>query len=232
MTDENKSMTEENKSTYEKNKKYRINEIFYSIQGEGCRSGTANIFIRFSGCNLRCSIANEAGFDCDTEFSSGVDMNLGELIQKALACRYEFIQSIQSKAISPDMMPAIILTGGEPALQIDELLVDQLKKFFGYVAVESNGTKRLPSNLDWVCVSPKSAEHTLFDQPIDELKYVRQIGQGIPKPILKARYYLISPAFRGDGLVDQSVLAHCIKLVKDNPMWRLSLQLHKFLGVR
>lgn len=203
--------------------KYRVNEIFYSIQGEGIRQGTANVFVRFSGCNLKCSKDDElSGFDCDSEFSSGVDYTLDELVHAV----YQFWPLHSAAPLS------VIFTGGESAMQLDQRLIDPMKELGWYLCIETNGTYELPTGLDWVCCSPKSAEHTLRVKHVDELKYVRHIGQGLPKPKLKAKHYLISPAFEPDWTVKPETIAHCIQMVKDNPTWRLSVQMHKFFGVR
>jgi len=193
---------------------YRVNEIFYSLQGEGVRVGTPNIFIRFTGCNLKCSRDVEL-FDCDTEFASGVTLTLEQLCEK----------------ISLYPCKNIILTGGEPALQIDQSLIDALKNDGYYVAIETNGTESLPQGVDWICCSPKTAEHTLRVGKVHELKYVRDVGQGMPKPILQADHYLISPAWHPEGLHPET-LHHCMELVKQNPMWRLSAQYHKVWSIR
>lgn len=203
-------------------KTYRINEIFGSIQGEGIRSGTANVFVRFSGCNLKCAVTDEfSGFDCDTEFASGVSMTareiLAEAINKGARCK------------------AVIFTGGEPLLQLDTELAQTFYDEGFYLAIETNGTKEINDELEgllhWICVSPKSAEHTIRVNACNELKYVRHSGQGLPKPAIQAAHKLISPAF-GDDTVSAENLAHCIQMVKNNPEWRLSLRLHKFLNVR
>lgn len=199
---------------------YRVNEIFYSVQGEGVRAGTANVFVRFSGCNLTCNRA-EHGFDCDTEFVSGRKYtDVTDLM--------EAIRDLPGRA----SCEWIIWTGGEPALQLDAELVKAARELGYQQAIESNGTQILPSGLDWVCVSPKTAEHTLQSQVIDELKYVRRAGMGIPKPVLQAKHYLVSPAFQPDGTCLKEDLEWCIKLVKENPRWRLSLQQHKAWKVR
>jgi 7-carboxy-7-deazaguanine synthase len=203
----------------DKTKTYRINEIFYSIQGEGVRAGTANVFVRFSGCNLKCSKDDEySGFDCDTEFTSGVNYTADELI----------------KTIKAYNCPNVILTGGEPSLQAGEDLIGALYQADLFIAIETNGTKELPliEMFGWICVSPKSAEHTLRVKSCHELKYVRHAGQGIPRPSINAQHHLISPAFNADGTMSVENLAHCIKLVKDNPAWRLSVQQHKLWRVR
>lgn len=207
-------------------KTFRVNEIFLSAQGEGVRAGTINVFVRFSGCNLTCKLETD-GFDCDTEFASGVNMTADEI---AWRC----------KELAGDCK-WIVLTGGEPMLQVDDQLIALLHENGFLLAIESNGSQFIQPSIDWICVSPKQAEHTLRANrtgdivwpawKANELKYVRNVGQGIPKPSLKADHYLISPAFE-NGVLKKETLEWCIKLCKDNPQWRLSLQLHKFLGVR
>jgi len=149
----------------------------------------------------------------------------------------------QAKALLPmgiSSTPGVIFTGGEPGLQLDGELVGLFHGAGFFTAVESNGTRMLPSNLDWICISPKSAEHTLVQQRhsdgtprrVDELKYVRHAAQSIPKPTLEAQHYLLSPAFTPEGVVDRYALQTCIELVKLHPQWRLSCQLHKWWRVR
>ena len=197
-------------------KRYMINEIFYSLQGEGVRSGTPNFFLRFSGCNQTCSIESH-GFDCDTEFVSGQNMNLDEVV-------------LELRMLSPKC-EWIILTGGEPALQVDEELIDRLHHEGYKLAIETNGSLELPPGIDWITVSPKVAEHVIRQRTADEVKYVRHYGQGIPKTVVKAKHHLISPAFNG-GTLELRTLEWCIKLCKENPPWRLSVQQHKFWNVR
>ena len=202
--------------------KYRINEIFYSLQGEGVRAGTPNTFIRFSGCNMACakeaSEKSPGGFDCDTEFESGVWMDAGGILGKV-------------RELAPNCK-AVIWTGGEPGLQLDKALVDLFKAENYFQAIETNGSVQLPPGLDWICCSPKVAEHALRIDSASEVKYVRNSGTGIPKPRIKADHYLISPAFEPGGTVARATLEWCTKLCKDNPPWRLSMQLHKIWGVR
>lgn len=206
---------------------YQINEIFYSIQGEGVRAGTANVFVRFAACNLHCSKESKmdegseyvAGFDCDTEFASGRAMTLSELVQAM-----EDVGAIAPRSC--------ILTGGEPALQVDKELINKLSAFGWYVAIETNGTRKLPDGIDWICLSPKSAWHTLQLKRCDELKMVRHAGQELPHHIpITAKNLVVSPAFDARGLSRKN-LEWCIGLVKANPDWRLSVQQHKGWAVR
>ena len=198
---------------------YQVNEIFYSLQGEGIRAGTANVFVRFSGCNLRCN-EREHGFDCDTEFTSGRGLMLDELVSDINSAAY------------PCGQPSIIFTGGEPTLQLDAVLLRTLQKSDYYLAIETNGTRQVLPYFDWVCCSPKTAEHTIKLAHVNELKYVRRKGMGLPRPKCEADNYLLSPAFQPDGSVKKEDLEWCIDLVKRNPRWRLSVQLHKLWNVR
>lgn len=199
------------------NKTYIINEAFYSIQGEGMRAGTANLFLRFSGCNLTCRQESE-GFDCDTEFTSGRKLTAEQIIHE--------LKEVAPKA------NAVILTGGEPSLQVDAGLIQLLKAEGYYLSIETNGTTALPDGIDWITVSPKTAEHTLRQLTASEVKYVRAKGQAIPRPQVRAEHYLISPACQSDGIFTASDMAWCVELVKENPKWKLSLQTHKLLKVR
>jgi organic radical activating enzyme len=124
-----------------------------------------------------------------------------------------------------------VLTGGEPALQVDRQLIDSLHKADYRLAIETNGSILLPLGIDWVTVSPKVAEHALRQRTAQEVKYVRGYGQAIPRTVVEAEHYLVSPAF--DGLeVEPRTLAWCIRLCQDNPPWQLSVQQHKLWKVR
>lgn len=218
-------------------KTYRVNEVFYSIQGEGVRAGTPNVFIRFTGCNLKCSGKEVGGVFqplCDTEFASGRDVTLDELSQWCAKSVQEVVKEVYPDGFESLPFwenPAIILTGGEPGLQIDDDLIDYFHDRGVCLAVETNGTIELSDGLDWISLSPKVAEHALRQKKADELRYVRGYGQGIPIPSATASHYLISPHFEGNH-VSMDTLNWCMKLVRENPQWRLSLQLHKFLQVR
>ena len=197
---------------------YKINEIFYSIQGEGARAGSANVFVRFAGCDMTC------GF-CDTEFESGRDMKAEDIVKEALR-------------LMPHYGPAscsVILSGGEPTLQYNEPLAKAFRDAEIYVAIETNGGTPLKAAVDWISCSPKVADHVVsknFPKGVDELRYVRHPGQGIPVAAgIAAIHHFLSPQFNGDRLSRES-LEYCIKLVKEHPLWKLSLQAHKIWGVR
>ena len=205
-------------------KPYAVNEMFFSLQGEGARAGTPNIFVRFSGCNMRCDVSpgekSPGGFACDTEFESGRAMTGPQIVAGALK-------------LAPKAGVGVIFTGGEPALQLDKALVDSLRKAgFGPLCIETNGTIDVaPLGLDWISLSPKVAEHAVRVKSCDEIRYVRGNGQGIPRPSAKAIRKFISPAFSGDVL-DAETLRWCVGLVKAHPDWALSVQQHKTWGIR
>jgi 7-carboxy-7-deazaguanine synthase len=211
-------------------KSYMINEVFYSIQGEGARTGTPNTFVRFTGCNMQCAMEegklSPGGFDCDTEFASGTKHTAESLLAWV-------------EQVSGGKCKNIIFTGGEPLLQLDDALCAFLRGKGYYLAVETNGSLPVPRReddaqkyiVDWITVSPKVAEHCVRQPVADEVRYVRSVGQGIPKPKCHARHQLVSPAFFGDTPVEDNI-KHCVQLVRDNPEWSLSLQTHKLLQVR
>ncbi len=206
----------------------RVNEIFYSLQGEGARSGSPNIFIRLSGCKLQdaCFLA---GIECDTEFESGKEMTLQDIYNAV--CDLQAAQS----ALYPCRW--LIWTGGEPLDQLTERHFKYFNDDGFYQAIETNGSHPIPENLDYVTISPKVAEHVLIKlhgkRPgkIDELRYVRAKWQTIPNPSLTADHYCLSPHFDGDRMNGDNI-RHCIQLVKENPQWQLSIQLHKILQIR
>lgn len=202
-------------------KTYQVNEIFYSLQGEGVRAGSANVFIRMSGCNMRCRVEeakdSPGGFDCDTEFASGRKLTIPEVI--------EVCKKLSSGC------GWVVLTGGEPALQVDGTLIDALHVNGYKIAIETNGSIALPPGIDWITVSPKVAEHAIRQTTADEVKYVRHEGQAVPKTSVEARHHLISPAFASYG-VDSGTLRWCVDLVKRHPQWRLSVQQHREWNVR
>jgi organic radical activating enzyme len=197
-------------------KQYSVTEMFYAPQGEGRQTGLYHVFVRFAGCNLDCR-HETVGFDCDTDFSNGMKMTCEEIVRAA-------------KALAPQCH-RILFTGGEPGLQLDRALVSACHADNYYITVETNGTVALPEYLNWVCVSPKSAAHTLRIREshpvVDELKYVLHAGQAAPKPSLEADHYLLSPAFSPDGTLSRDNLAWCLEIAKRDTRWGISTQMHK-----
>lgn len=213
-------------------RQYRVNEIFWSPQGEGIRAGEMSCFVRFTGCNLRCAKEEGpksiGGFDCDTEFESGRSMSGEQLISEI----WDTIRHGAGGEIREDYLPWIVFTGGEPALQLDADLVALCRGARLRLAIETNGSINIDDlGLDWITVSPKVAEHAIRQRRANEVKYVRGHGQDIPRTMVKADHQLISPAF--DGLAsDPRAAAWCLELVRRNPEWRLSPQHHKLWRVR
>ena len=194
---------------------YKINEIFHSLQGEGFHTGTSAVFVRFSGCNLRCAF-------CDTQHQEGAMMTLQEIVDEA------------NKYPSA---PLLVLTGGEPSLFIDEGFVAELKQKTGKkIAIETNGTRPLPTNLDWVTLSPKSAFVGGDLEPCvlktcDELKVV-YLGQDLGQyDAIEAKHRFLQPCFCEDENERQSNMRACVEAVKSHSNWRLSLQIHRVLDI-
>ncbi len=204
---------------------YTVSEIFCALQGEGMRAGSRNVFIRFAGCNLKC-VEKEHGFDCDTDFRS---------VYKRFETAEELVAEVEEVWGAPLEGKAVILTGGEPTLQMDVDLVMRLSAAGFYVAIETNGINDLREeilgHIDWVSCSPKTAEHTLKMNRVDELRYVRSTRQGIPKPKLRAMYRYLSPGADTNG-PRQDNLDWCMQLIDANPQWRLSVQMHKLWSIR
>jgi len=236
----------------EKQKRYMVNEVFLSLQGEGVRAGTLNVFVRLSKCNMACAVEPSAkspgGFDCDTEFESGRWLTAAEIVAEVLRL---WPRGSHDEVLG---QPWVVLTGGEPLLQYDRELWEALKDRDVSVAIETNGSMLVPTEsgeepkppkeaadfadwvnfsflADWITVSPKVAEHAVRQRWAHEVKYVRGAGQAAPATVVKALHYLVSPAH--DGLrLDPEALATCQRIIRDDPRWRLSVQQHKAWRVR
>ena len=186
---------------------YKVNDIFYTLQGEGYYTGVPAVFIRFAECNLKC------GF-CDTDFKESLEMTLADL------------------EMTLGQYPAkhIVLTGGEPSLQTDAELLDMLHAEGCYVQIETNGTNTLPPGIDWITMSPKSLSPKL--QECDELKVIYE-GQPLERYFaIKAEHYFLQPCSSGDvkndGEITHSTVEACLK----DPRWRLSLQTQNYIGIK
>ena len=147
----------------------KINEIFYSLQGEGFHTGTPAVFVRFSGCNLKCSF-------CDTRHEEGILMSDEDILQ----------------AISAFPSNVVILTGGEPSLWIDQTFIDLLHMAGKYICIETNGTNRLPEGIDWVTCSPKRGGALQLAR-MDEVKVVYEGQDLVPYEQLPAAHFFLQP---------------------------------------
>lgn len=197
----------------------KVNEVFYSLQGEGARAGEPSLFIRLAGCSAKFA-CSAAGVACDTEFEAGTDLS-----------REDVLMLMHNMAPSCDW---IVWTGGEPTDQLTGEDVAWFSERGYHQAIETSGIRPVPPGLDWVTISPKVAEHVLakhFPQGVTELKYVRHAGQAIPLPQVAATYYFLSP--HSDGVtINVDNMKACIALCLENPPWRLSLQQHKLWQIR
>jgi organic radical activating enzyme len=197
----------------------KVNEIFYSIQGEGRYTGTPAVFVRFAGCNLNC-------WFCDTEFHSFTEMSEEEIVAE----------------VSQYPSQYIVITGGEPTLQLTASLTTLLHAAGFYIMLETNGTRALQEGceVDWITCSPKqkgpspSTIHTLNIQRIDELKVVYEGAEQDMSQYdaINAKEYSLQPCCTNDRQKDTFITNQTIDYILAHPKWRLSLQTHKVLGVR
>lgn len=197
-------------------REYSVNEIFYSLQGEGYYTGTAAIFIRFAACNLRCPF-------CDTDFSRGSRMSAEAIVK---ACN----ELTRNK-------PLIVLTGGEPTLQVDTALCDTLHEA-GYktIAMETNGSNPVPAGVDFVTCSPK-CDFVKEYPTIPAANEVKIVYDGQHNPAkwlqtIKADHYYLQPCDTGDPEKNREIINACINYIKFYPAWRLSLQTQKITNIR
>ena len=192
----------------------RVNEIFYSLQGEGYHTGAAAVFVRLSGCNLRCPF-------CDTDHEEGREMSENEIAEEA--GRY----------------PArlVVVTGGEPTLQLTATLVEALHARGKKVAVETNGTLPPPPNVDWVTLSPKESWLGAEARPViaraDELKVLFD-GVHLPPSYdtVSVDHRFLQPCDTGDAQRNAAITEQTIEYIKSHPEWRLSLQIHKTVNIK
>ena len=210
---------------------YSVKEIFYTLQGEGAQAGRPAVFCRFSGCNLWSGreedrTASVCKF-CDTDFWGTNGPGGGEFLNPLDLARVakDHFPPIGSKKISP----LIVCTGGEPLLQMDEPLVSAFHRFGLEVAVETNGTILPPPGIDWICVSPKAGVELKLRKG-NELKLVFP-QEGLEPEIFESldfRFFFLQPK---DGPDKKENTQRAIRYCLEHPKWRLSLQLHKLLGI-
>ena len=196
-------------------KRYPINEIFYSLQGEGFHTGCPAVFVRFAGCNLRCPF-------CDTQHQKSELMTTEEIVDK--------INELRGKC------EFVVLTGGEPTLYITEELVEAIKKLDVVIAVETNGTREVKGRVDWVTVSPKAdfvegADVVL--ESADEIKVVYDGKHDVSRwDYFSAGWKFLQPCDTKDEQENKRILDECIEYIKAHPWWTLSLQTQKITQIR
>ena len=206
---------------------YRVNEIFYTLQGEGAHSGIPAVFVRFSGCNLRCPW-------CDTEFTEYKEMTAEQIVAEV----------VELYDIPNERRKMIVLTGGEPGLQVDKPLIDALHAAGFYICIETNGTRLLPEGIDWVTCSPKQGTKLALTR-VNEVKvvYTGDYDPEIWRKQLEAEHWMLQPLrYTGEWLIEHTVdeweddrndnLDDTVRYILSHPFWRLSAQLHKIVGLR
>ena len=215
---------------------YRVHEIFFTLQGEGAHSGIPAVFVRFSGCNLRCPW-------CDTDFADYTEMSTDEIVAE-----------MQSLYDTPnERRKMCVLTGGEPSLQVDKALVDALHEAGFYICIETNGTRPLPEGIDWITCSPKESSiinhksqiTNLSLHRVDEVKVVftGTYDPEIWRTQLKAEHWMLQPLrYNGEWLLMSGIddfeidsndnMDETVRYILAHPFWRLSVQLHKIAGLR
>jgi len=206
---------------------YHVKSIFLTAQGEGHHCGRPAVFCRFAGCNLWSGREHDRARAvcrfCDTDFV-GTDGAGGGVFRSAAELSDAIVRTWVSTA-----PPFVVITGGEPTLQLDQPLIESLHRADAEVAIETNGTRQAPVGLDWVCVSPKAGA-PLRQRSGDELKVVwPQVGLDLAElERLPFTHHFLQPLDdpRHPENVDLTVRA-----CKDRPLWQLSLQLHKIWGI-
>lgn len=209
---------------------YVVNEIFYSLQGEGAQTGRPAVFCRFSGCNLWSGREQDRATAicqfCDTDFvgihDDGGRFSSADELVAAIASKWPWNHS--------PAKPFVICTGGEPLLQLDQELVDALHGRGFEIAIETNGTRMPPANIDWICVSPK-ANSQLQLQRGNELKLVFPQRAATPEMFegLDFQHFFLQPLHDSNVAENtRRAMDYCL----EHPLWRLSIQTHKILQIR
>lgn len=207
---------------------YSVKEIYYTIQGEGYHTGRAAVFCRFSGCNLWTGREEDRHKAickfCDTNFWGTDGLNGGKYSKEELV---NLLFSLFPQDIDDRF---IVFTGGEPALQITHELVDALHELDIEVAIETNGTKQLPENIDWICMSPKANTDIVIKKG-HEIKIVIPQEGVVPEDFQDYDFdhKYLQPM---ESEAWEENIFHTIQYVKSHPTWKLSMQTHKYLGIR
>jgi 7-carboxy-7-deazaguanine synthase (Cx14CxxC type) len=211
---------------------YSVKEIFYTLQGEGANAGRPAVFCRFAGCNLWSGREPDRAAAicrfCDTDFlgtdgPGGGRFESAADLAEAVRCRWP------AGPTRPAGPPLVVCTGGEPLLQIDAALLDGLHAAGFEIAVETNGTRVAPAGIDWLCVSPKAGAD-FVQRSGDELKLVFPQADARPEQYeaLNFDHFCLQPM---DGPNREANTRAALQYCLAHPRWRLSLQLHKLLGI-
>jgi 7-carboxy-7-deazaguanine synthase (Cx14CxxC type) len=208
---------------------YSIKEIFYTLQGEGVNTGSPAVFLRFAGCNLWTGREQDRATAvcsfCDTDFV-GTNGPGGGKFDSASALARQVAATWPTQSLANRF---VICTGGEPLLQLDEPLTQALHDVGFRIAIETNGTQRVPRGVDWICVSPKAGARLVVERG-DELKLVFPQPGAEPECFesMDFGHFLLQPMDGADRLRNTELaVAYC----KAHPRWRLSLQTHKLIGI-
>ena len=209
---------------------YAVKEIFLTLQGEGVHAGRRAVFLRFSGCNLwtgrEADRATAICQFCDTDFVGMDGENGGRYDAGALAAKVAALWGNGTNG------RYVVITGGEPMLQVDDDIVDALHAQGFTIAIESNGTIAVHPGIDWVCISPKAGSD-IIQRAGDELKLVwPQLASDIDgMEQWQFGNFLIQPMDIGDTALNEANVSEATRFVMERPKWRLSLQNHKILGL-
>lgn len=216
---------------------YTVKELFPTLQGEGTHTGRAAVFCRFAGCNLWSGReedrANAVCKFCDTDFVGSDGLGGGKFENAELLANA--IELAWKSTLAGPQQRYVVFTGGEPLLQLDDALILALHRKGFEVAIETNGTIKIPKGVDWVCVSPKAGSDLIVLQA-DELKLVVPQTEHSPLENVLARFEKMDYRHRylqpmdGPDLKRNTELA--VGLCQKRPLWRLSLQSHKLIGIR
>ncbi len=208
---------------------YSVKEIFYTLQGEGVNAGKPAVFCRFAGCNLWSGREEDRATSvcrfCDTDFIGTDGVNGGKFTTAE-----DLVEAITREWPSHDLENRfVVITGGEPLLQLDESIIGALHAANFRIAVETNGTVAAPVGIDWLCVSPKS-NAPLAIQRGHELKLVYPQTENSPEQFLQLdfQHFLLQPMDGPDHLRNTQL---AVEYCKANPRWHLSIQTHKVLGI-
>lgn len=214
--------------------------MFYSLQGEGARAGRAAVFCRFSKCNLwngrEESRAGAICNFCDTDILGTDGQNGGQFDgAEALA---DAIEALWPEPVNPSStIPYVIFTGGEPSIQLDSTLTHAMHQRGFEIAIETNGTLPLAEGIDWICLSPKGTSNVVLER-CDELKLIYPQSDCVPEKFqnFEAEHFFLSPMANplihfGDDTTKMENTKRALDYCLAHPKWRLTLQLHKLLGI-